>query len=50
MGWLSGVKFVGEFYNRPVDEILAIGLELKLDMVLLYGDYTQVELNARIII
>ena len=40
IGWLSGVKFIGEFYNRPADEITAIALELQLDMVLLYGDYS----------
>ena len=46
MGWLSGVKFIGEFYNKPADEIIAIAMELKLDMVLLYSSYTEAELES----
>ena len=46
MGWLSGVKFIGEFHNKPADEITAIALELNLDMVLLYGDYTDEEIAS----
>jgi len=43
-GWISGVKFIGEFYTRPVDEILAIALELELDAILLRGKYEEQEL------
>ncbi len=46
MGWLSGVKFIGEFYQRPSDEIIAIAMELDLDFVLLYGQYTDAELES----
>jgi phosphoribosylanthranilate isomerase len=46
MGWLSGVKFIGEFYDRPADEITAIALELKLDLVLLYGEYSDEEIKS----
>jgi phosphoribosylanthranilate isomerase len=46
MGWVSGVKFIGEFYKKPADEILAIALELKLDMVLLYGNYTESDIDS----
>ena len=38
MGWLSGVQFVGEFRNKPLDEVLAIALELNLPLVLLQDD------------
>ncbi len=46
MGWLSGVKFIGEFYVRPADEIMAIALELKLDLILLYGNYTAEDMES----
>lgn len=45
MGWLSGVKFIGEFYSRPADEIAAIALELNLDKVLLYGTYSESDMQ-----
>lgn len=35
MGWLSGVQYVGEFRHKPLDEVLAIALELNLPLVLL---------------
>ena len=46
VGWLSGVKFIGEFHNKPVDEVNAIGNELNLDYVLLKGDYRDEELKS----
>jgi phosphoribosylanthranilate isomerase len=46
MGWLSGVKFLGEFNSKPADEILAIGLELGLDGVVLKGDYSMIDLDS----
>ncbi len=46
MGWLSGVKFIGEFYSRPADEINAIAMELNLEMVLMYGDYSETDIGS----
>lgn len=46
MGWLSGVKFIGEFYTKPADEITAIALELNLDKVMLYGEYSNLDMDT----
>ncbi len=46
MGWLSGVKFIGEFHSKPMDEITAIALELNLDLVLLYGPYAVEDIES----
>jgi phosphoribosylanthranilate isomerase len=46
ISWLSGVKFFGEFRGKPADEIVAIGLELNLDAVVLRGDYSRMQLDA----
>ncbi len=46
MGWLSGVKFIGEFNQKPTDEIMAIALELQLDAVLIQGNYTSEEIAS----
>lgn len=43
--WCTGVSFIGEFRNKPVDEIFAIAAELQLDGVELCGNYSDAELN-----